>query len=367
VAVSLLSANDQRNIVLYFAAEWSSPCQTMDAIVGTVIAEGYPLMRVDGDGERGDLVRRFAVASVPCFVQIVDGHVATRHTGITTRERLIELCGMSGRRPMTPAEHRRMAEVMGAVSPKGPDRYGWRASEPVQRALDPEGIQSTSAASVQADGGHFAERLNQFSVDLFKQISQRHPRENVVCSPVSVHILLALLAEGAGGQTRAELLQALRWSESAGSPLVTYRKVLQMWNDPGKERPFELSVAARLWCQSGLAVDGKFESRAGELADIEFIDFFMPTARERINEWVADKTGEKISDLIPQGFLDPQRTNMVGTSAVYFNGKWAAAFDRVSLQDFSVSPGKVVQVPMMYRTHSFRVNDARSLAAYPER
>ena len=69
---------------------------------------------------------------------------------------------------------------------------------------------------------------------------------------------------------------------------------------------------------------------------------------ETINQWVSDKTKEKIKDLIQMDDLD-EKTRMVLVNAIYFKGKWLNQF--VSKQtykaDFYLANGSTQKVDMM--------------------
>jgi len=74
-------------VLLDFAASWCGPCRQMAPLVGEIAAAGWVVRHVDVDRET-DLVRRFGVTGVPCYVLLVKGHEVGRINGATTREEL---------------------------------------------------------------------------------------------------------------------------------------------------------------------------------------------------------------------------------------------------------------------------------------
>ena len=60
-------------------------------------------------------------------------------------------------------------------------------------------------------------------------------------------------------------------------------------------------------------------------AGMRVVDFVAATeaARSAINDWVADETNDRITDLIPEGVLS-EMTRLVLTNAVYLDATWAS-------------------------------------------
>jgi serine protease inhibitor len=72
-------------------------------------------------------------------------------------------------------------------------------------------------------------------------------------------------------------------------------------------------------------------------------------ATDIINRWVADKTAQKITGLIPPGVLNAL-TRLVLVNAVYFKGDWDKKFDVANTkeEDFFVSSTEKVRVQLMF-------------------
>jgi len=81
-------------VLLNFSASWCGPCRQMAPLVGEITAAGWVVRHVDVDHE-GDLVRRFAVSGVPCYVLLVKGQEVGRINGATTRGELEQLLAKS--------------------------------------------------------------------------------------------------------------------------------------------------------------------------------------------------------------------------------------------------------------------------------
>jgi len=76
-------------------------------------------------------------------------------------------------------------------------------------------------------------------------------------------------------------------------------------------------------------------------------------ARKTINDWVAEKTKDKIKDLIPKGILDAL-TKLVLTNAVYFKAEWSEQFKKNATEESDFFTfGDTVRVDMMNQKKRF--------------
>jgi thiol-disulfide isomerase/thioredoxin len=124
----VLSGASPGDPVLFdFYADWCGPCQQMDPVVRQMIANGYPIQRINFDQHR-DLAARMGVDRLPSFVMVVDGKVVARQVGATSANQLAAMCkmGQASRGPIAPkqdppvilasATTARGAEVVDAVA-----------------------------------------------------------------------------------------------------------------------------------------------------------------------------------------------------------------------------------------------------------
>ena len=115
---------------------------------------------------------------------------------------------------------------------------------------------------------------------------------------------------------------------------------------------FRLNIANAVWGQD----DFEFlEAYLDLLTDnygsgVRLMDFKEASEESRImiNDWVADRTEDRIKDLIPQGSID-EFTRLVLTNAIYFNAAWQHPFNVRSTHPgpFFMLDGSTVNVPMM--------------------
>jgi thiol-disulfide isomerase/thioredoxin len=136
-------------VLLDFSAAWCGPCRQMAPLLAEIAAAGWVVRPVDVDREP-DLVRRFGVTAVPCYVLVVKGHEAGRLNGATTRGELERLLGKAaaplGAAPLAAADAQPPAAVPGVPLPVAAATAPL-ATEPPARLPAPPATASPLAAA----------------------------------------------------------------------------------------------------------------------------------------------------------------------------------------------------------------------------
>ena len=194
---------------------------------------------------------------------------------------------------------------------------------------------------------------NRFAIDLYKAYanSTDHRGKNLFLSPYSISVALAMTYEGARGTTAGEMETVLHVPTDAVARRAGHARVHNELNKAG--RATILRTANALWAQKAYPFlpdyMGMIERYyAGTSTNLDF-SADAEGSRKVINEWVEERTEDRIKDLIPEGALEPA-TLLVLTNAIYFKGFWSTQFDPDATQDqdFRVTPDRTVKVPMMY-------------------
>ena len=139
----------------------------------------------------------------------------------------------------------------------------------------------------------------------------------------------------------------------------SFSELQRQLDEASKQQGIELNVANALWAQKGHPFLPLFvEIAKGEYqANVNQADFRTGAedARSEINHWVAQKTKDKIQDILPPGSLD-SLTRLVLANAIYFKGIWAKPFDKAvtSTQPFHRSTTSQVDVPLMHHFDNVR-------------
>ena len=202
---------------------------------------------------------------------------------------------------------------------------------------------------------------NGFALDLYGHM----PVEGNVCfSPYSISAALAMATAGARGETRQQMTQALRLNLPADRLAPAFAAVEAELDAVQQKGQVKLTVANSLWPQKGFAFLPDYLALCDRYygASIVFVDYGQPAiASQIINNWVADKTQGKITDLISPDAVAGAKLTLV--NAIYFRGDWASPF-KASLTEqepFHLSSGDTVTASLMHQTSRFGYADFSSL------
>ena len=189
--------------------------------------------------------------------------------------------------------------------------------------------------------------INTFGLKLLQQLVAEEPDKNVLISPLSISLALAMTAGGAEGETAKQMCEVLGFSGYSTDEMgAYYSKIVSALKIADRNCAFE--VANSIWLSKLLDVKQSFikASEAHFASEVkEHIDFSNPSVTGEINKWVSDKTHGKIKDLLRD--LDPQ-TRMVLVNALYFNGRWGFEWDGSKKETFYSSDGNKSRVEMMH-------------------
>jgi serpin B len=179
---------------------------------------------------------------------------------------------------------------------------------------------------------------------------------NLVFSPYSIEIALAMTRNGAAGETRAQMDRVLHAGsgDELDRSLNALDRALASRNghrkDDKRDGDVAVDVANALWGQKDFAFEQAFLNALGKSygAGMNVVDYKADAkgAQKEINDWVSGRTHAKITDLIPDGVLN-DLTRLVLTNAMYFKAPWLHAFGKVGDRPFRILDGSQVSVPTM--------------------
>lgn len=208
-----------------------------------------------------------------------------------------------------------------------------------------------------------ASKSTDFAFDFFKTLQTTQPEtDNLFVSPLSLHMALGMLLNGADGETAAEIRSALKVEGIDDLELNQAYKALQE-GLPKVDPQVQLSLANSVWCKKDFPVHSSFitvlkDWFKADAATLEFNDAGL----KRINQWASDKTNGKIKKVLEK-FGDGDV--MLLMNALYFKGDWKHEFDVANTTDgsFKLMTGEQKQVKMMKLNSSLKLAQTADFSA----
>jgi serpin B len=181
---------------------------------------------------------------------------------------------------------------------------------------------------------------------------------NLICSPLSVHLALAMTLLGARGTTASELAAVLHTDDPARlagglnvlSTTLARRAGQVTVGD--QKLDLQLDLANALWGQRGIGWQPAFlDALATDFgAGMRTVDFAADPeqARRAINAWVGQVTRGTIGELIGQGALHSD-TRLALVNALHLKAPWLEPFDQQSTRPgtFTLTGGRTVSAELM--------------------
>jgi serpin B len=238
---------------------------------------------------------------------------------------------------------------------------------------DNAGVARSGKSRVAATAGDAAQAVkvvNDFGVSMYHRLAPpidagAGGRTNLVFSPASIALALAMTRAGAVGTTGTEMDTVLHVSDPATlarsmnaltTELAARTKTVAI---PGAEAAnVELDIANSLWAQKDLSFETAFlDLLATEYgAGLQLVDYKADPdgSRVLINAWVDDATKDRIPELLARGTITAD-TRLTIVNAIYMKAPWQDAFvkDFTAPAAFTTSTGSSVQAPMMSQQKYF--------------
>ncbi|XP_069676793.1 serpin B3-like [Periplaneta americana] len=192
--------------------------------------------------------------------------------------------------------------------------------------------------------------VNDFSVELLKtSFNSGNRASNTVLSPLSLYTVLAIIQQGAGGNTENEVTQVLHAQPT--ETRVGFKELMKFIKRA--HNYIQIDIASKLFVADGVSILPEFKNMTVEVfkSDIETVDFNQPEAAARtINDWVSQSTQQRIQQLVSQESLTSD-TRMMLLNAVFFSGEWEKTFSEGStgVEEFHTLSGSTKNVSTMHQ------------------
>jgi len=203
-------------------------------------------------------------------------------------------------------------------------------------------------------GKILVEADNLFGIKLFKEVLKAEdPEKNVMISPLSVSLALAMTYNGADRDTKEAMEKTLELSGFTVDEINENYKIL-IDALASVDPKVLMSIANSIWYEQTFEVEQDFLDVNQNYfnAEVSPLDFNDPDAVNTINSWVANKTNDKIMEILDE---IPRDAVMYLINAIYFKGIWNYEFNESDTEEkpFYLSDGTTKDVPMMVQEGSF--------------
>ena len=174
---------------------------------------------------------------------------------------------------------------------------------------------------------------------LVEQLEKKE--ENIIISPLSLDMALAMAANGASGSTKKEIASYL------GMSIAAYNKYVKK-NYPNSVK--ELSVANSIWIakDKSYALNEAFSNKLKKFYRAKGfeVNFAKAGTVKKINKWVKKNTGGMIPKLLNS--TSPE-TKALLANALYFDAQWGNKFNSgATVKDtFTNSSGETSDIDFM--------------------
>lgn len=190
-----------------------------------------------------------------------------------------------------------------------------------------------------------------------KLSTQMPTDKNYMFSPFSVKMALMLAANGASGETKSEIADALGYKINVDEGIKAFNNAARdLISRYSKTENLKLNVANSIWINesnTNQQFSSDYKALATEYynADVETVN--KNNAVKEINSWVNDKTNGKIPSVINSNDFYAMLVN-----AIYFKGAWEDDFNKSATKpdEFTNADGTKSTIDFMNKTDWMRAS-----------
>ncbi|XP_017098956.2 serine protease inhibitor 42Dd isoform X1 [Drosophila bipectinata] len=204
-----------------------------------------------------------------------------------------------------------------------------------------------------------------FTDDVYQILAKENAEQNIISSPLSLEIVMAMVYMGAKGNTAKELQTVLKLPEDRNQVAKKYREFFT--NLEGREKDAILELANRIYINDQLRLLPEYNKIVGDSFKAEAVPINVgnpQSAAATINSWVSRQTRNKITKIVSAESINRDFMAII-INAIYFKGVWKYKFvkEDTRKKDFHTSSNEKIPVDMMYLEGSFLADHFSDLDA----
>lgn len=208
-------------------------------------------------------------------------------------------------------------------------------------------------------GNETTKAINQFGMDAY---SSKSKESDFLISPLSISSAMAMTYLGSDNKTKKQIEDIFYFSDDSNF-LNGFSELMKQFESDNTE----ISIANKLFpSETQIQLNENFitDNKRYFGTPIEKVNYSIPSeASKKINNWVAENTNNKITDLIDSFSISPDLVLFL-VNAIYFKSGWLNEFDSTKTKQgtFVNDLDEQIEVDYMhstgrYKTYSNRLVD----------
>ena len=241
----------------------------------------------------------------------------------------------------------------GDTDPAEPTNPSDPTTEPTDDPTDPTGQEEGSWEAKYKKADEHAEKVsvdvvkanNDLGMKMFSKLAATEAGKNMMISPLSISIAMAMSTNGATGENLDEMKEVLGFG---GMELADVNEQFMhlIASLVAADKDLALEIANSVWMREDFSLDVKaaFTDVLQDFYDAEV--FAEGFTAENINAWVSEKTHGKIEEIVKEIGAN---TVMYLINALYFKAAWTTAFNEENTREgiFTLSDGTETKADFM--------------------
>ena len=195
---------------------------------------------------------------------------------------------------------------------------------------------------------------NDMAFSLFHEVDKRNKNKNFTISPLSMANALAMLVNGADGNTLNQIKDVLGVKGKSIEEIDNMYSALNRYLQSA-DSSVTFTNANSIWIDDNFKIKNDFISKNKQLFNAEIRNQSLPSEKTMndVNSWCEKKTNGCIKEILTS--IPDANTRMILINALYFKGGWSKTFDEeiTKKEDFTNSDGSKSKVYMMHQTDEF--------------